>query len=114
MQIIQCSSDDRSFLIHFDNFFASISLIIGKTTFALSLPGVVNYYHGIWSLKAWRNDARYMVINDIPWDNIGQGYCPDKKALLTGNDDVTVSVHFFPTDEQLHQIHWNCCAALGP
>lgn len=79
--------------------FVCICLIIGKTTFALSLPGVANYYHGIWSLKNWNNNARYMVFDDMPWDEMGTGHCPDQKALLTGNEDIIVSIQFFSADE---------------
>ena len=55
-----------------------------------------------------------MVFDDFPWDDIGKGYCPNKKALLTGNENITVSIHLFPTDEQFNPIHWTFYAALGP
>ena len=41
----------------------------GKTSFALSLPGRINYFQERWNLDLWNNYARYSVYDDIPWDD---------------------------------------------
>ena len=42
----------------------------GKTSFALSLPGHVNYFQERWTLDDWSDGARYSVYDDIPWDDL--------------------------------------------
>jgi len=58
---------------------------IGKTTFAKSLPGQYNYFQGRWRLDSWKESARYLIFDDIPWDKFDQLGFPSKKALLTQN-----------------------------
>ncbi|CAF1491267.1 unnamed protein product [Rotaria sp. Silwood1] len=55
----------------------------GKTSFAMSLPGRVNYFQERWNLDAWNNYARYSVYDDIPWDDFSKLNFPNKKNLLT-------------------------------
>ncbi|CAF1511608.1 unnamed protein product [Adineta ricciae] len=55
----------------------------GKTSFAMSLPGRVNYFQERWNLDAWNNYARYSVYDDVPWDDFGKLNFPNKKNLLT-------------------------------
>ncbi|CAF1296120.1 unnamed protein product [Rotaria sordida] len=55
----------------------------GKTSFAMSLPGRVNYFQERWNLDAWNNYARYSVYDDIPWDDFNKLNFPNKKNLLT-------------------------------
>jgi len=57
----------------------------GKTTFAKSLPGQYNYFQGRWRLDSWKDSARYLIFDDIPWDKFDQLGFPPKKALLTQN-----------------------------
>jgi energy-coupling factor transporter ATP-binding protein EcfA2 len=64
---------------------------IGKTSFALSLPGRVNYFKGRWNLDAWNDYARYSVYDDIPWDQFQTLNYPNKKDLLTQNGKTHVS-----------------------
>ncbi|CAF1586874.1 unnamed protein product [Rotaria magnacalcarata] len=63
----------------------------GKTSFALSLPSMPNYYRGVWSIIYWNNDATYMIFDDIPWRSIDQKGYPAKKDLLIGQLEVCVS-----------------------
>jgi len=65
---------------------------LGKTTFALSLPGIYNYYKAGWSLDDWKNYADYVVIDDVPWDQFENRHFPSKKALLTCDEPAYVSV----------------------
>ncbi|CAF1538053.1 unnamed protein product [Adineta steineri] len=55
----------------------------GKTSFALSLPGRVNYFQERWNLDLWNNYARYSVYDDVPWDDFAKLNFPSKKNLLT-------------------------------
>ena len=64
----------------------------GKTAFALSLPGPVNHLSGHWSMKDWKDDARYMVIDDVPWNKFKHYNYPQKKTLLTCNEQITVRI----------------------
>ena len=64
---------------------------IGKTSFALSLPGHVNYFQGRWHLDSWSDYARYSVYDDIPWDAFEDRNYPSKKGLLTQNGKLGVS-----------------------
>jgi len=63
----------------------------GKTSFALSLPGRVNYFKGRWNLDKWSDYARYSVYDDIPWDDFSKLNYPNKKGLLTQNGKINVS-----------------------
>ena len=63
---------------------------IGKTSFALSLPGRVNYFKGRWNLDSWNDYARYSVYDDIPWDSFEKENYPDKKNLFTQNGKTNV------------------------
>ena len=64
----------------------------GKTSFALSLPGMVNYFKGRWSLDNWNPLARYSVYDDIGWDNFEKMNYPSKKDLLTQNGPTGVII----------------------
>ncbi len=55
----------------------------GKTSFALSLPGHINYFQERWNLDKWNDYARYSVYDDIPWDDFSKLNFPSKKNLLT-------------------------------
>ena len=55
----------------------------GKTSFAISLPGRINYFQERWNLDLWNNYARYSVYDDIPWDDFVKLNFPNKKNLLT-------------------------------
>ncbi|CAF1390193.1 unnamed protein product [Adineta steineri] len=55
----------------------------GKTSFALSLPGRINYFQERWNLDLWNNYARYSVYDDVPWDDFAKLNFPSKKNLLT-------------------------------
>ncbi|CAF1650972.1 unnamed protein product, partial [Rotaria sordida] len=65
----------------------------GKTSFAMSLPGRVNYFQERWNLDAWNNYARYSVYDDIPWDDFNKLNFPNKKNLLT-QKKYKISVSF--------------------
>ena len=73
------------FLVFSPFYFLSLSLSLGKTSFALSLPGIVNYFKGRWHLDNWNPLARYCVYDDIGWDNFEKLNYPSKKDLLTQN-----------------------------
>ncbi|CAF2794228.1 unnamed protein product [Rotaria sp. Silwood2] len=60
---------------------------VGKTSFALSLPGQVNYYQGRWNLDRWNDYARYSVYDDIPWDDFEKLGFPPKQSLLTQQEN---------------------------
>ena len=70
----------------------NVMTLLGKTSFALSLPGIVNHMRGRWNLSEWNDDATYMVIDDIPWDDFQRAGFPKKKDLLSGYGKVSVSV----------------------
>ncbi len=55
----------------------------GKTAFALSLPGRVNYFQQRWNLDLWNDYARYSVYDDVPWNDFSKHNFPRKKNLLT-------------------------------
>ncbi|CAF1164495.1 unnamed protein product [Adineta ricciae] len=59
----------------------------GKTSFAMALPGPVNYYSGRWCLDTWNDHARYSVYDDIPWDKFEKLNFPNKMQLLTQHPD---------------------------
>ncbi|CAF1340813.1 unnamed protein product [Rotaria magnacalcarata] len=69
----------------------------GKTSFALSLPGRVCYFKGRWCLNTWSDDARYLVFDDIPWDEFENRNFPNKKDLLSANGAVAVTDKYQPT-----------------
>lgn len=64
---------------------------LGKTTFALSLPGIPNHYRGYWTADRWNDQADYIVIDDIPWNEYQQRGFPSPQDLLTGQKFVSVS-----------------------
>jgi energy-coupling factor transporter ATP-binding protein EcfA2 len=66
----------------------------GKSTFARSLPGPVNYFdQSSVDMKSWSNYARYAVYDNIHWDEFEERNYPDRKRLLTQSGKViTVSV----------------------
>lgn len=58
---------------------------LGKTAWARSL-GKHMFWRGNVSYGDWDDDARYIVIDDIPWQ-----YIPQKKSILTQMGDVTLT-----------------------
>ena len=66
----------------------------GKTSFALSLPGRVNYFKERWNLEKWSDYARYSVYDDVPWDDFAKLNYPNKKGLLTQNGKMNVRNHY--------------------
>ena len=64
----------------------------GKSSFALSLPGRVNYFKERWNLDKWTDYARYSVYDDVPWDDFSKLNYPNKKGLLTQNGKINVSM----------------------
>ncbi|CAF4895947.1 unnamed protein product [Rotaria socialis] len=74
--------------------FPDITPALGKTSFALSLPGIPNYYRGVWSIIYWDNDASYMIFDDIPWRSFDKKGYPSKKDLLTGQLEVCVNAKY--------------------
>ncbi|CAF1576932.1 unnamed protein product [Adineta steineri] len=71
----------------------------GKTSFALSLPGYVNYFKGRWNLDSWHDYARYSVYDDIPWDDFSKLNYPNKKGLLTQNGRMNATDKYRRTVE---------------
>ncbi|CAF1581087.1 unnamed protein product [Adineta ricciae] len=71
----------------------------GKTSFAKSLPGQNNYFQGRWRLDTWKDSARYLIFDDIPWDKFEQLGFPPKKALLTQNGTTIVTDKYKPCIE---------------
>ncbi|CAF3380847.1 unnamed protein product [Rotaria socialis] len=69
----------------------------GKTSFPLSLPGRVCYFKGRLCLNTWSDDARYLVFDDIPWDEFENRNFPSKKDLLSANGAVAVTDKYQPT-----------------
>ncbi|CAF4967411.1 unnamed protein product, partial [Rotaria sp. Silwood1] len=65
----------------------------GKTSFALSLPGIVNHCVGHFNPEEWDNRADYIVIDDVPWEEFKDHGYPRKKNLLTGQHFTTVCEH---------------------
>ena len=86
---------------HRFNQHSCLSLYLGKTSFALSLPGMVNYFKGRWHLDNWNPLARYCVFDDIGWDNFEKMNYPSKKDLLTQNGLTGVSAPL-PSSISLH------------
>lgn len=66
---------------------------VGKTSFAFSLPGRVNYFKGEWNLDKWTDYARYSIYDDIPWDEFKDRTFPEKKDLLTQNGPLGVCIN---------------------
>ena len=62
----------------------------GKTSFARSLPGHINYFQERWNLDKWNDYARYSVYDDVPWDDFTNLNYPNKKGLLTQNGKINV------------------------
>lgn len=71
----------------------------GKTSFALSLPGRVNYFKERWNLDQWSDYARYSVYDDIPWDDFAKLNYPNKKGLLTQNGRMNATDKYRGTRE---------------
>ncbi|CAF4851908.1 unnamed protein product [Rotaria sp. Silwood2] len=71
----------------------------GKTSFALSLPGRVNYFKERWNLDHWSDYARYSVYDDIPWDDFSKLNYPNKKGLLTQNGRINATDKYRGTKE---------------
>ena len=71
----------------------------GKTSFALSLPGRVNYFKERWNLDNWSDYARYSVYDDIPWDDFSKLNYPNKKGLLTQNGKINATDKYRGTKE---------------
>ena len=71
----------------------------GKSTFARSLPGPVNYFDDTSTdMKSWSNYARYAVYDNIEWDQFEVRNYPDRKRLLTQSGTViTVSIRRIPS-----------------
>ena len=63
----------------------------GKTSFALSLPGRVNYFNKQWNSEMWSNYARYSVYDNIPWGQFEKLNFPDKRRLLCQGGRINVS-----------------------
>ena len=72
---------------------------VGKTSFALSLPGRVNYFKERWNLDHWSDFARYSVYDDIPWDDFSKLNYPNKKGLLTQNGRMNATDKYRGTKE---------------
>jgi hypothetical protein len=72
---------------------------VGKTSFALSLPGRVNYFKERWNLDHWSDFARYSVYDDIPWDDFAKLNYPNKKGLLTQNGRMHATDKYRGTKE---------------
>lgn len=64
----------------------------GKTTFAKSIPGRYNYFHGRWQLDIWSDFARFSIYDDVDWDQFEKQGFPPKKALLTQNGLTSVCI----------------------
>ena len=71
----------------------------GKTSFALSLPGRVNYFKERWNLDSWSDYARYSVYDDIPRDDFSKLNYPNKKGLLTQNGKMNATDKYRGTKE---------------
>ncbi|CAF3948926.1 unnamed protein product [Adineta steineri] len=67
---------------------------IGKTSFAMSLPGQFNYFQGRWNLDSWSDYARYSIYDDVPWAKFGERGFPDMKGLLTQNGKMNASCKY--------------------
>ena len=84
-----------------------LRVFTGKTSFALSLPGLANHFRGHWAAMRWNDDADYIVTDDIPWDKFETRGFPPHRDLLTGQDTLTVCfsscLHFAET--------WLCYAS---
>jgi hypothetical protein len=44
------------------------------------------FWRGNVNFGGWRNDAKYIVIDDIPWK-----FIPQKKSILTQMGDITLT-----------------------
>jgi hypothetical protein len=61
-----------------------------QNTFALSLPSQLCYFKGRYSLNTWCDEARYLVFDDISWEDFEKRNFPSKKDLLSANAPVAV------------------------
>ena len=62
----------------------------GKRTFAKSLPGPYNHFRGRWHIKNWNDHVRYLIFDDIDWDQYGSLGFPSKKDLFTQQAPINV------------------------
>ena len=76
-----------SFLFRYEN--------LGKTSFALSLSGVPNHVCGHFSREDWKDDADYMILDNIDWPNWDKKGFPNPRELLTGQSHITVRIYVF-------------------
>ena len=72
-------------------FYLILKTTSGKTSFALSLPGAPNHYRGYWSSDQWYDDADYMILDHIPWDEYQQRGFPNLQDLITNQKFLSVS-----------------------
>ncbi len=70
-----------------------ITLKIGKTTFAQSLPGLYNYYDDEWNPDTFNPYADYTIYDNIHWDEFENMNYPDKKLLLLQGGRIHVCKH---------------------
>ena len=67
-----------------------ISILLGKTSFALSLPGIPNHCHGYWTTDMWYDEADYMIVDDVPWNEFEKRGFPNPQDLITGQKFLSV------------------------
>jgi hypothetical protein len=70
---------------------------LGKNSFARSLPGPFIYMKSKWRLKSWKNNARYIIMDGIPWDDFDdkKKKYMRKKAILACNEPPNVRNSFW-------------------
>ena len=61
----------------------------------MSLPGLVSYFMTEWHPMNWFDDCRYIVVDDVPWDDYKKRNFPVKEDCLTANGDHIVSVYLY-------------------
>ena len=69
--------------------------ILGKTSFARSLPGFANHCRGVWSTDSWDDTADYMIIDDVPWDEFRTRGFPNPEELITCQQFLNVGDHIY-------------------
>ena len=67
--------------------------MLGKTSFARSLPGFANHCRGVWSTDSWDDTADYMIIDDVPWAEFRSRGFPGPEELLTCQQFLNVCHH---------------------
>ena len=65
-------------------------LPLGKTSFARSLPGPLCHFKGSWRLDTWDPNARFLLFDDIPWDDFEKRNYPSKKDLLSASGSLSM------------------------